>query len=694
MIKKILALGLIFTQLAYAGLPPTSTKGLYDVKPITTFNYQFPGYPITHTGVTASIGIPAVTLPNYVGLNSSWANTQTSDPGAEATLGNWAAYKNTVAGVTPDAGMTGGTPSGNVLLTRTTTAGQVLDGNASFLITKSAVSVQGEGFSVIANVPPAFRTANATISIPFKVISGSIVQGDVKVFLYDVTNSQVITPFNNDVVGAQGVVTAVASLSSTTSQIRVGFHFASTAATALTLAFDDVNVGPAQFATGFAGSNTKNDLVFTPNNFGAVTSASYYYKRIGDTLQMRGFFITGSGSPAPGSLSLPTGYTIDASKLSGVSNSQGVGIWQILNTGAAANLFGSGAVGDLFYDGADTSKVYFTHQSASSAYTKPNVSTFAGSVGNPIDFNITVPIAGWDSNITIGQSSTFKISSVLATGTRVVGVAPANLGEYRSYLRNASNATFTETNAAPTSPPTVNDGVRIYEGFAWGTADSNNQPTKFDIFVGKNKNIKVNFYASTGHTGFIDASPQTSPPSTVDVGYIQNYDPTTGILTISSNLNYGTSRLFHRSGYDSDGFTFIHSPYFDITVSENALAVGLTTSGGGSSTWGSITGTLSSQTDLQSALGLKQDRLRATRTVTTTGTILSTDDFINVNAAGATTQTLPSAATSGQAIIIKNIGAGTPTISGTDLIDGAATLTLTTGSSISLISSGGTWNIW
>ena len=147
MINKLLALSLIFSQLAYAGLPPTTSKGLNDTNPSVTFNYQFPGYPITHTGTTASIGTPSVALPNYVGLDATWANTQVNDRGAEASLGNWAAYNNTVAGVVPDAGMTGGTPSGNVLLTRTTTAGQVLDGTASFLITKGAFNVQGEGSS-------------------------------------------------------------------------------------------------------------------------------------------------------------------------------------------------------------------------------------------------------------------------------------------------------------------------------------------------------------------------------------------------------------------------------------------------------------------------------------------------------------------------------------------------------------------
>lgn len=49
--------------LANPGLPPTSSKGYGDSVPKTTFNFQFPNFTITHTGVTAVIGpfIPRIT---------------------------------------------------------------------------------------------------------------------------------------------------------------------------------------------------------------------------------------------------------------------------------------------------------------------------------------------------------------------------------------------------------------------------------------------------------------------------------------------------------------------------------------------------------------------------------------------------------------------------------------------------------
>jgi len=365
---------------------------------------------------------------NYIGLDASYAGTNPDDKNAENSLGQWAAYNNTVAGVSPDAGMTGGTPSGNVLLTRTTAAGQVLDGIASFLITKAAFNVQGEGFSVIANVPPAFRTQNTTISIPFKVISGNYVQGDLKVFLYDVTNSQVITPFNNDVVGSQGVITAIAQLSTNTAQIRVGFHFASTVATALTIAFDDVSVGPNQAAMGMAGSNPLSDRAFPLGTGpGTVTNLSQVYWRVGKMLRARIQYTTGSLSVGQNiTVQMPTGLTIDYSSNPTATSAQ---VGTFAYSAAAGAQFGRPA----FTDGSSNS--VFAGLATASTQTHFGKATYGTdliSSGDTATWDFEVPIAGWDANVTMAQSSTFKISSFLANGTLVSGRAPNVLGEYRA----------------------------------------------------------------------------------------------------------------------------------------------------------------------------------------------------------------------------------------------------------------------
>jgi hypothetical protein len=62
----------------------------------------------------------------------------------------------------------------------------------------------------------------------------------------------------------------------------------------------------------------------------------------------------------------------------------------------------------------------------------------------------------------------------------------------------------------------------------------------------------------------------------------------------------------------------------------------------GSATWGGITGTLSSQTDLQAALDLKQARTPAVQTVTSASTVTPTfsNDIVDITALAAACQLL------------------------------------------------------
>lgn len=59
MIHKFI-LSIFLGYAAYAGLPPTSTKGSGDATAITTFQINTPSIPITHSGTVATLGTVAV----------------------------------------------------------------------------------------------------------------------------------------------------------------------------------------------------------------------------------------------------------------------------------------------------------------------------------------------------------------------------------------------------------------------------------------------------------------------------------------------------------------------------------------------------------------------------------------------------------------------------------------------------------
>lgn len=122
-----------------------------------------------------------------------------------------------------------------------------------------------------------------------------------------------------------------------------------------------------------------------------------------------------------------------------------------------------------------------------------------------------------------------------------------------------------------------------------------------------------------------------------------------------------------------------------------------------SAIWGSITGTLSDQTDLQSALNAKQGQYVVTTVTSTTSSPANTKDHVILlcdaaTAGGNITVNLPTAVSNTAMFTIKKTDSGANTIiidpSSTQTIDGNTTFTLFTQyDSITLISNGSNWFI-
>jgi len=146
-----------------------------------------------------------------------------------------------------------------------------------------------------------------------------------------------------------------------------------------------------------------------------------------------------------------------------------------------------------------------------------------------------------------------------ATPTRVTGAAPDALGEYRSYLRNASARTYTETNGSPTTGPSSSNGYRLYNGNGFGSNDTNNEPTRYEVFIGLGKDPVFEFYTSTGRTGLVNVNTWITGGPTL-CGTLTGYDPATGVAFV----NVSTSNTYNQSpGTDAFGVE-VGDIYFDI----------------------------------------------------------------------------------------------------------------------------------
>jgi len=554
-----------------ASTPSNPSAGFYK----TYFKTDGKLYKLNSSGLEEEVGSggPGFTAGlNLMLLNTAannWAADKTNNFNAEASVGDWVAYAD-AAGTAP-VDMTGGSP--NTTISRTTS--NEINGVGSFeMVISSGATRQGEGVSCVVNIPTAYRGKTLTFKFPF-TLTGTVVEDDIRLFAYDITNSVVITPFTSGkILGARGTGYCIFSVSSNTEQVRVGLHIARAVNTdAVTIQFDDVVVTPDSTPVGLAGSDSidVSDKVVI-EDVGTATNIKIFEQRVGDKLRYYGTFTAGTTGAGTFALVLPAGKTIDYLKISTENNGSIVGeLYSAYNSSTSAIY--AGLYGVLFVDGSTSNKVFLAYQTGTTGLQKVSGGTLLFS-NEPATFYFEVPVSGLSSNVSMAESSTFLISSYLANGTRVTGTAPTKLGEYRSYLRNSSATTFTETNGSPTDSPSSSNGIRIYQGNAWGSADTNNEPTKYEIFVGKNKVIKEQWYANSGRTGFVDTSPFVFS-TTQDVGYLKSYDPVTGIFTITSTLYTGGGRTNHYSGLDATGNAVVSDPYFDIQVSENALSVGV-----------------------------------------------------------------------------------------------------------------------
>lgn len=169
----------------------------------------------------------------------------------EGGLGNHVAYAD-AAGSTP-VDMTGGSPTSTLTINDATP----LNGTQSARLSKDAANRQGEGESVTVDVSEKFRGKPTLVRISYRVSANWVAgdpadpigtPGDTGIYLYDVTNSKLLTP-NTTIMDGSGLVNTGIQIPSDCEQIRLGVHIQSVSALAYDIDIDDV------------------DIIFAPNSF-------------------------------------------------------------------------------------------------------------------------------------------------------------------------------------------------------------------------------------------------------------------------------------------------------------------------------------------------------------------------------------------------------------------------------------------
>lgn len=374
------------------GDAPTFTQVSTPSTPSSGFNKFYPKsdgffYTLNSSGTEVKVG------SGGGGINYLEAN-----PDAESGVTGFSAYADAAA--TSPVDMTGGSPT--TTITRTTSTPR--RGTGSFLITKDAANRQGEGVSASITIANADTYQMLQISFEY-LASANYVDDDVRLYVYDVTNSTLIEPIGRDLKANTlgGKHYAYFQATNSTSY-RVGFHIASTNANAYTIQYDTIVVGPNQLAKGAIVTDWTS---FTPTgSWSTNTTYTGRYRRIGDSLDLDIFIgLTGAPTSASLTVNLPTGFVINTDKAASDGSNRinpfGIVICRDGGTDSYEGIIqysSTTAIAVMKDDGDGTI----------SAVTQ--AAPFTWGNGDYMDIRLTgIPIVGWASSISVASESTNRV---------------------------------------------------------------------------------------------------------------------------------------------------------------------------------------------------------------------------------------------------------------------------------------------
>jgi hypothetical protein len=301
-----------------------------------------------------------------------------------ATTG-WATYDDG-ASATPVNG-TGGSPSTLTLSANSTTP---LRGNFDLKVAKSAADSQGEGFSYDFTIKAPDVSKKLKIQFDLNSTDADYTAGDVRIYVYDVTNAALITPSNTSLPKMTG--THQITFDSTTStSYRLIFHWSVTTATAVDLYLDNIVVGPGVVVQGAAVGEW---LSYTPTVANLSTSSTAgKWRRVGDTMEVEAYAVASGAASGIITFEVPSGYTIDTTKLAAGGANQVLGVAYLNESGG--NLF----AGVASYAASTT--IRMSSQNQADYWNNTNPIGGAIQSGDKFSVHFSVPISAWAGSGTV-----------------------------------------------------------------------------------------------------------------------------------------------------------------------------------------------------------------------------------------------------------------------------------------------------
>lgn len=356
--NKLIALLLISSQ-AFAGLPPTTTRGQSDSTAKTTFNFQAP-----HNQVTQLDGAALIETGNGNIL---------PDAGFEAKVSGWSASG-------------GATATANSTAKGTGAKGYDWDSNSA------GQTLQ----STSVTIPAGLAGKNGIAYCNIKTVSGTA------------THTFTVNDGTNDIVTPITIQSSTTAFLGSNEGNKINFVFPA-AGTTIRIKLAAVNANEPEIYTDDCSIQLANNVydaplvtawaAYTPTftGFGTATSVQFQYRRNGSDLEVRGKFTSGTSTATEARVSFPTGLTS-----SGTSVIPSIRLCgdQVRDTNASTYFRDS-----VLCEPSVSYATFGKQTDTDNALTK-QLGTGMASSGRVISLSFSVPISGWSAVSAVSADQT------------------------------------------------------------------------------------------------------------------------------------------------------------------------------------------------------------------------------------------------------------------------------------------------
>lgn len=321
--------------------------------------------------------------------------------------------------------------TGDTNLTIARSAVSPLRGDASGVVSKSAINANGQSVKIPFTIDAADLAKKLYISLDKDASDANYADADLRLEIIKDPNGTPVTIRCNaeDLLGGKGSHLAWFQSDAAILEYELVIKCNSVNALAYSVKIDNVSVGPREVSYGGAMTDWQS---YTPTftGFGTVSVSDFKYRRVGDTLFINGTFTSGTTTAVEPRISFPNGV-VAQSNLSALS-SRGIYLRNSANAAASfkgGNLFTEPSIGYLTFGRLEIfsgTNINWDNKVSSSS------TNYAAN--DEFHIELAVPIQGWSSNSVQSED----------IGNREIRVQGRGNGG-TSVTANVTNITFTET---------------------------------------------------------------------------------------------------------------------------------------------------------------------------------------------------------------------------------------------------------